>query len=396
MRTSFLKKQWAFFASFAFVFAVVSACSNGKSSNPVQNDDTSEIESTDSGISSEDQEMSSAASSSSEEVSEASSSSYSSDNEEESSSSKNVSSSSKGDTNNSSVRISLDSLDIVPLDTIDDACDTEGDIRYFMVSKRKKIYEVCHDGKWVETEISSSSASQNKHYQMDSLFNPDVQYATFIDKRDSQTYKIIEMGDSPKLEVFAQNLNYGKQIMSDDTIFKDDVVEKYCYNDDAWYCDNGFGGLYSWSEAMGLPRACDSVPMGTTSGCSKTIAPKQASYEWDDLQVQGICPEGWHILNKNEWEMIVGDTYIGDHISRVFGNDDDYGFSALPAGLLSTVNSREYEMMPEFGYMWLPEEYNDIGAYAIIFNLAKWFESDNERRKTNGMSVRCVKNYRVN
>ena len=53
-------------------------------------------------------------------------------------------------------------------------------------------------------------------------------------------------------------------------------------------------------------------------------------------------------------------------------------------------------MMPEFGYMWLPEEYNDIGAYAIIFNLAKWFESDNERRKTNAMSVRCVKNYKAN
>ena len=386
-----MNKLWALFVLIVIVFAA-SACSNGKSSNPVQSGDTSEIDSTDSGISSEDQKMSSGTSSSSEED-ETLYSSSSFDDEEESSSSKGVSSSSKDDIHNSSARNLSDSL----VTTINDVCDTEGDIRYFFVENLQKIYEVCHDGKWVETEISSSSVSENIHYQMDSLFNPDIQYTTFLDKRDSQSYRIIEMGGGdPKIEVFAQNLNYGKQILLDETVFKDDVVEKYCYKDDSWYCDNGFGGLYTWSEAMGLPRACDSVAMGTTSECSKTIAPKLASYEWDDLQVQGICPDGWHILNKNEWEMIVGDTYIGDYISRVFGNDDEYGFSALPAGLLSTVDSREYEMMPKFGYIWLPEEYNEIGAYAIIFNLVKWFQSDNERRKTNGMSVRCVKNYGAN
>ena len=54
---------------------------------------------------------------------------------------------------------------------------------------------------------------------MDSLFNPDVQYATFIDKRDSQTYKIIEMGDSPKLEVFAQNLKLLFELRLCETVF---------------------------------------------------------------------------------------------------------------------------------------------------------------------------------
>ena len=32
------------------------------------------------------------------------------------------------------------------------------------------------------------------------------------------------------------------------------MVEKVCYNDDEWYCDNGFGGMYTWSEAMNIPQ----------------------------------------------------------------------------------------------------------------------------------------------
>ena len=44
MRTFFLKKQWAFFASFAFIFAVVSACGDSDSSSSVGTDST-EIES---------------------------------------------------------------------------------------------------------------------------------------------------------------------------------------------------------------------------------------------------------------------------------------------------------------------------------------------------------------
>jgi uncharacterized protein (TIGR02145 family) len=49
------------------------------------------------------------------------------------------------------------------------------------------------------------------------------------------------------------------------------IIEKFCYNN---VCDNTYGGLYDWNEAMGY---------ATTSGAV------------------GICPTGWHIPSDAEW-----------------------------------------------------------------------------------------------
>ena len=141
--------------------------------------------------------------------------------------------------------------------------------------------------------LSSSSAQPRSSYiDMDSLYNSTLSYGEFKDPRDGQTYKTIVEKPGwvsvPEFEAFAQNLNYGVQIKLDATEFDDSKVEKYCYDDDPWYCDNGYGGLYSWSEAMGLPKACDSVWTGTTPACPDSIFPgREYEHEWDDLMIQG-------------------------------------------------------------------------------------------------------------
>lgn len=406
----FLKKQWAFLASFAIVFAIFSACGNG-SLSPVGAEDndaealaeSSSVSKSSSsgrakGVSSKRDEkgLSSKKGNSSSNIEKKSSSSKvekvsSSRNTVKSSSSKKVVSSSSSDV---SEPVSSSPY-LFSQDTLEFECGLEGATRYYMSGRKQKIYEICHNGKWVAME-SSSSTAEDTHYDMDSLFNPSISYGVFTDERDNKSYKTVEIGWSRKIEVFAQNLNYGKQVLSSETRFDDKVVEKYCYNNDPWFCENGFGGLYSWSEAMGLPRACDSVKTRTKGKCPNAVAPDEdKSYDWDTVQVQGVCPEGWHILNKSEWEMLLGGTYVGDHISRIFGNYDDYGFSALPAGLLDVAGSVEYQMMPRYGYMWLPEEKDDDAAYGIIFNLAEWIQEDNASLKSSGMSVRCVKNYKA-
>lgn len=420
VKTVFSKKLGTFFVPFALVFAVFSACGDDNSSSSVGNE--SVFEKDDDSSSAEDMSLKSESSSSKtgKGVSSENGKEKKSSKKEKSSSSKGKSSSSKSEkvsSSRSSVKsssskgtVSSSSKDVSKpvssstfrflLDTLEFECSVEGATRYYMSGRKQKIYEVCRGGKWVEME-SSSSTVEDTHYNMDSLFNPGISYGEFIDERDNQSYKTVEIGSGRKIEVFAQNLNYGKQIMSDEVQFSDKDVEKYCYKDDPWFCENGFGGLYSWSEAMGLPRACDSVKTGTKGAGVKTQCPNvlasniKNAYGWDTVQVQGVCPEGWHILNKSEWETLIGGSYVGDHISRIFGNYDDYGFSALPAGMLNVVGTVEYQMMPRYGYMWLPEESDDDGAYGIIFNLAEWIQRDNARLKSSGMSVRCVKNYKA-
>lgn len=401
-----MNKPLKIIASFACVFALFSACSNGESSSSA-NDDIADVEND----SSDSDELSS---SSSKKQSRSSSSeledSSSSEDEDESSSSIKQSSSST-EMSSSSIK-NVYSSSYTP-DNIEDfdlvTCKTEGLISYYLKNKGEVVERVCHDGLWVEVESSSSESPKSsgsgtpstctiRHYEMDSLFNPNVDYDEFEDPRDGQKYKTVEMNqDGMSFVVFAQNLNYGTQIIGLESVFDDDKIEKYCLEDDPWYCENGFGALYSWSEAMGLPKACDTVKTGATEDCPNPLVEGFLSNaDWAIVQIQGICPEGWHIMNEREWSAMAGGEYIGELISRIFGNRDDYGFSALPAGILNISGQIEYELAPKYGFIWLPQEYGAKTAHSIAFTRSLMDSNFDALYKKNGLSIRCVKNYKAN
>ena len=193
----------------------------------------------------------------------------------------------------------------------------EGRIQYLTLAG-VKVYYICEGNAWVAMPVSSSSAvvvssssvaSSSSYYNMDSTFNSELSYGEFTDPRDGQKYKTIvaSYSGTRNYEYFAENLNYGKQV----SITKDQSDStKYCYNDDPWYCENHFGGLYRWSMAMGFPAACDSVETGSSAACPDTVAlPVLVSYpelEPQYPQVRGACPEGWHVMNQHEWSNILG------------------------------------------------------------------------------------------
>jgi uncharacterized protein (TIGR02145 family) len=221
-------------------------------------------------------------------------------------------------------------------------CSEEGKI----VEKKNKTTDVweiyqCVNGVYELVVYSSSSEkvyTSKELFKEDSVFNKKMEYGTFEDPRDGQKYRtiVIKTGyvSVPEFEAFAQNLNYGTQIKLETSVFDDNKVEKYCYDDDPWYCEHYFGGLYSWSEAMGLPKACDSVWTGTTQNCPDSIAPGIVyEAEWSDLQIQGICPEGWHVMNETEWRALIhGDESASRAISKASYGGNESGFSALRGG----------------------------------------------------------------
>ena len=240
-------------------------------------------------------------------------------------------------------------------------CSDEGEIIHMTDRQTgKDVMYICQDGFYVPYIRSSSSAEPSSSYfNMDSLYNSKKSYGEFVDPRDGQKYRTLHITTSwlalPEFDVFAQNLNYGVQIKLDATEFDDGKVEKYCYDNDPWYCDNGFGGLYSWSEAMGLPKACDSVWTGTTPACPDSIFPGWTyDHEWDDLMIQGACPDGWHVMNRSEWMalMSLDVTETGYAItSKVFAGRESTangtGFSAVYGGM--TKLPTQYERIGECG-----------------------------------------------
>lgn len=256
------------------------------------------------------------------------------------------------------------------------------------------IRYICTNGFWVEIQSSSSATSSSSYYDMSEQFNPDIEYGSMTDPRDGKVYKTVrvEFGydDIDSITIFAENLNYGKLILGG-TVQSDST--KYCYNDDPWYCDNGFGGLYSWSNAMNFPAACDSNAVGTDA------CPEKFDYINDLLQHQGLCPEGWHVLSISEWDVLLkitgfidGSLFQRTHGSKaVFGGSNQYGVSILPGG---QWHPEGFVSMGKFAAFWLPRQDSEKGnvAFRTYFSQSTYMRAF-ESTKEQGFSIRCVKNY---
>jgi len=192
------------------------------------------------------------------------------------------------------------------------------------------------------------------------------------------------------IQIFSQcwikeNMDVGIMIQSAEAQTNNNIIEKYCMGDYEPSC-NIFGGLYFWNEMMTYTNE--------TGG-------------------QGICPEGWHVPEDMEWQILEGTVdsnyRIGDPLwinnsfrgSDVGGNlkqkgttlwqppntgaTDAFGFMALPAGYFvqNAFWGPEYK-----AYLWT-SDYPQKYYRNMDWNQAK------VRRNVGGneaaFSVRCVK-----
>ena len=267
------------------------------------------------------------------------------------------------------------------------------------------IYETCRGGFWEADSTKSkrvvdslAAIEKNKeHPNMDSLFaGYDGEYFEFEDPRDGHKYKYIEfhgytddIGSHATFYVMAENLNYGKMVPSGTTKFDDKVTEKLCYVDDEWFCENHFGGLYSWAEAMNLPKVCDSVEVGSNDACKVFADSARSEEKARTIIWQGICPDGWHIMNKREW------TYTrGDLRSKIlwekYAGYNETGLSIIPAGYF--YPNDVFKGVGKNDIIWIPAEESRIAAYSVSFSSSaddRFLNATGSQKKTF-FSVRCV------
>ena len=168
-------------------------------------------------------------------------------------------------------------------------------------------------------------APQSKKNVWD-LMNPEIEYGVFVDKRDGQIYRSVEIGGKTWM---AENLNFDHK-GSTSTIDS----ASYCYNNVPDSCQK-YGRLYKWFFAM------------------------------------SACPEGWHLPDTTEFQELIDAVGGADVAAKALkstsgwtdeGNDisgsDDYGFSALPAGMRGERN-----------------DFSEIGHYAIFLSSIKTDEA---------------------
>ena len=273
--------------------------------------------------------------------------------------------------------------------------EKEGKTRTIVDSGEKQI---CQNGYWVPMESSSSvDVSSSSYFDMTNQFNEKVSYGEFTDPRDGQKYRTVSKYDDvfEKTYVFfAENLNYGKMV-SGGTVQGDST--KYCYDDDPWYCENGWGGLYTWSNAMNFPAVCDSVSMYAEACSQKFVYPSGYTQPQYYVQHQGICPEGWHVASEGEWAYLQHSSvsYLGSKVAG-FGNNGS-GLSILPTGywLRYENGTTTFKLIKKQTFFWSPEQSSDYPEKAHLVSIEsqgmnRLYE---EAKSKRAFPVRCVKNY---
>lgn len=200
------------------------------------------------------------------------------------------------------------------------------------------------------------------------------------DVRDGQSYKWVKIGTQIWM---AQNLNFGK--FQDASTGALPLNSKYCPGNDSNNCKT-MGALYAWNVAMNLNSFCDS------SSCQSQIqSPKH----------QGICPTGWHIPTKVEWETLaanIGGIGSGSQLkSKTSGyanwDDDNSGtalFNALPTGFIWSKAAQKFGTDALF---WAVDEFDNLGnAYGFaLYTNDPTLTNNTGDWKVTGEAIRCIK-----
>jgi len=176
----------------------------------------------------------------------------------------------------------------------------------------------------------------------------------FCDERDGKKYVYVEIGTGATAQTWmAENLN------------RDAVGVQYdvCYATSPANCDT-YGHLYEWETA------------------------------------RTICPSGWHLPTRAEWNTLITKTASATGASRLMASSsscpscsDPYGFSALLGGRRATDRTG-FDYIGTSGYWWSSEEVVPVTGDAHIINID--YNSEiiyyPERNKFFAYSVRCLKN----
>ncbi len=183
-----------------------------------------------------------------------------------------------------------------------------------------------------------------------------------------QVYNTIMIGNQCWMK---ENLNIGTMIDSDVDQTNNGIFEKYCVYNDAARCAV-YGGLYQWNEMMQYV---------TTES------------------TQGVCPTGWHIPTDTEWSTLESNVSGGGDLKEAglahwfapnTGATDASGYTALPGGYISN-NFGSVFSYRDAAWFWTSSQTDALKAWMWDVRYSISTIQRNERLKSFGLSVRCIK-----
>jgi len=209
---------------------------------------------------------------------------------------------------------------------------------------------ICFDGYWYR---NSDAAFVSAEY----FFNPDFEYGTFTDPRDGHVYKTTVYKEQTWL---AQDIDYYD---ASDTLY---VKQSKCAK------VVGYGKFDEEKNAY-----CDGASRFYTFNVAKNV-----------------CPEGWRLPTKKDWDHIaeMGYNSAVTYFPKLYvDGTDEFGLSLRQNGGLETNGN--YWDYPSYNLFWL-----ENGAYTVNGDLFAYYSDDfsyfeEVEARDNGhyIAVRCIK-----
>jgi len=173
-------------------------------------------------------------------------------------------------------------------------------------------------------------------------------YGSFTDSRNGKEYKTVDVGGKIWM---AENLNYEGDIALGTDTSATTPYRYYPNKSEANVEPSGY--LYNKTAALGNSDASSD-------------------------KVQGICPDGWHLPSRSEWESLIDEII----------DDEDYmsDFTSQSAG----AYNGSYVNYGNRQYYWTSTEYDSERSYfGIMYRMEADFSGTADME--TALSVRCVK-----
>ena len=206
----------------------------------------------------------------------------------------------------------------------------------------------------------------------DIIFNPDLTYGTISDI-DGNAYKTIQIGTqiwmAENLKTTSYNDGTGIPLVTDEVEWSFLDTAAYCWfdNDEATY-KAIYGALYNWYT----------------------------------VNTGKLCPTGWHVPTDTEWTLLtdyLGGLLVAGGKLKETGTThwstpntsatNETGFTALPGGCRHYHGL--FSVTRQYGLWWSATEYDVLNALYPLIRCDYGGVLRYQNFKTNGMSVRCVK-----
>ncbi|MBR6125221.1 fibrobacter succinogenes major paralogous domain-containing protein [Candidatus Saccharibacteria bacterium] len=267
-----------------------------------------------------------------------------------------------------------------------------------VVAKDGDTYYICKSESWTaatafeydtygwnagtEGEIRAGTVNVDKYYVYENGAWCISAYDFFTDSRDGKIYRMVKIGSQIWM---AENLNYADSIK-----YPSMLKRNWCYENSLDSCAK-YGRLYTWAAAI------DSVKLSNDAD-----NPQKCGYGTTCMlptKVQGICPDGWHMPTRTEWNTLItevgGQSMAGKVLKSRTGWSnrrnglDSVDFSALPAGIRhSDFGFHDKGNLANF---WSSTEYSDNNtAFRLYLNYDGEGADLRSIFKSFGLSVRCI------